>query len=374
MTTRTPQGSIALCNRNDRLLLQFPRTWFDGEQKYLSLKLPDTKANRAHAEGIIRQMEWDYLQGKLDLTYAKYFPQNQVKDSSLSIKDLWIEHCLYKSKNLKPATIHYLTKGIGRHIARCPHQQIDLALDVRDWLLSQTTPDMARRVIVCLASAVKWGIKHQKVTIAINPFTDMADDIRIEKDRPTPNAFSSEERGQIIDAFEHSPNYRHYCALVKFWFLTGCRPSEGIGLEWEQISQDCSQILFDRSIVKVNGQIVKNRRSKTNRKRNFNCQEELQSLLKDLKLNRDRNISLVFPSKSGKPIDYINFSRRAWRKTVSPLINRHSTPYNCRDTFITDQISKGVAIAVIASWCDNSVEIIEKYYFDISAIGHIKPL
>jgi integrase len=374
MAARTPHGSISLVSRNKRLWLQFPRAWFDGAQKYLSLKLPDSKDNRAYAAGIIRKMEWDYLQSCLDLTYGKYLPQTQSKDLSLSLKDLWAEYCIYKSKNLKAATIHYLISGMGRHIARCPHQQIDKALDVRDWLLAQTTPDMARRVIVCLASAVKWGIKHQKVTISINPFTEMADDIRIEKDRPIPNAFSSEERGQIIEAFEHSSNYRHYCALVKFWFLTGCRPSEGIGLEWEQISQDCSQIVFDRSIVKVNGKLVKNRRSKTNRKRSFNCQAELQSLLIDLKQQRERNSSLVFPSKSGQAIDYLNFSRRAWSKTVSPIINRHSTPYNCRDTFITDQISKGVAIAVIASWCDNSVEIIEKYYFDISAIGHIKPL
>lgn len=370
---RTPHGSIALVSAAGRLKLQLPRKWFGGKQKYLTLGLPDNPDTRLYASNIIREMEWDYLNGRLDPSFLKYFPQIQTLPTNLGIADLWADYCSYKAKNLKPSTIYYLVNGLGAHIRRCPHQAVDRALAIRDWLLDTTTPDMSRRIIAVLASAVKWGIKHQKVTIAINPFTDMSSDIRIDKERSQPNAFSPQECELILAAFWNSEHYDFYAPLVQFWLWTGCRPSEGIGLEWAQISDDCSRIVFDRSIVKVGNKFVRSYKSKNNRKRAFPCQSELQEFLLDLKPFRSHATDLVFPSKTGKPIDYTNFSHRAWDRVVSPVLNRHSTPYNCRDTFITDQIGKGVPLAIIARWCDNSVDIIEKYYFDITAIDNIKP-
>ncbi|WP_310482555.1 tyrosine-type recombinase/integrase [Chamaesiphon sp. VAR_48_metabat_403] len=373
MMARNPHGSIALVAAAGRLKLQFPRKWFDGKQKYLALGLTENPDNRLYASNLIREIEWDYLKGELDPSFRKYFPQRKPLPTNLGIGELWADYCRYKAKNLKPSTIHYLVNGLGRHIQRCPHQSVDRALEIRDWLLDTTTPDMSRRIVAVLASAVKWGIKHQKVTIAINPFTEMSSDIRIDRERSQPNAFTPQECELILAAFWDSEHYDHYATLVQFWLWTGCRPSEGIGLEWEQICHDCSKIVFDRSIVKVGNKIVKSHKSKTNRKRTFNCQPELQEFLLELKQFRKPGIDLVFPSKAGKPIDYTNFSHRAWDKVASPILNRPSTPYNCRDTFITDQIGKGVPLAIIARWCDNSVDIIEKYYFDITAIDNLTP-
>jgi integrase len=371
---RNPHGSIAICAPAGRLRLQFPRAWYGGKQKYLTLGIPDTTDNRLYASNLVRRIEWDYLQGDFDRTYAKYLPQQPSAPKSITLTQLWAEYCQYKSKSLKPASMHYLVKGIGTHLARCPHQGLESSLAVREWLLANTTPGMTRRVLSSIGTALNWGIKHQKVSVASNPFMGMAEDIRVDKPLAEANAFSSVERACVIAAFEQSLRYRHYAPLVKFWFMTGCRPSEGIGLEWEQISPDCSRILFDRSIIKIGRQTIRNQLSKNNRKRTFPCQQELQKFLLDHRQQSNRRYKLVFPSPDGKPIDYINFSRRAWDNVVDPIIDRSTTPYSCRDTFITDQIGKGIAPAIIAKWVDNSVEMIERYYFDVSAIDHIKPL
>jgi integrase len=374
MTTRTPKGSIAVVVVRGRVRLRFPRTWYAGKQKYLSLGLPDTRDNRLYGGNLAREIEWDRLKGKFDPSFVKYLEVTSEPQPSLTLAQLWAEYCQYKSKSLKPASMHYLVNAIGVHVNRCPHQGIDKALEVRTWLLEHTTAGMTRRVLSSLATVTKWGIKHQKVPTIYNPFLGMAEEIRIEKEISNANAFSAEERDRIIAAFEESPDYHHYAPLVKFWFMTGCRPSEGIGLEWAQIDRDCSKILFDRSIVKIGKTTVRNRLSKNNRKRTFPCQQALQDFLLELRARRNSKIDLVFPSKKGKPIDYMNFSSRAWDKIVDPIIDRATTPYSCRDTFITDQIGKGVSVAIIAKWVDNSVEMIEKHYFDVSAISHIKPL
>ena len=371
---RNPHGSIAICSLAGRLRLQFPRSWYGGKQKYLTLGLQDNRDNRLYADNLVREIEWDRLKGNFDPSLKKYLRTTTATSEPLTISKLWAEYCQYKSRSLKPTSMHYLTKCIGVHINRCPHQRVGMELEVRDWLLKNTTTGMTRRVLAGLASVTKWAIKHQKIPLTTNPFSGMAEDIRIDKETSLANAFSSSEREQIIAAFEQSHDYGYYAPLVKFWFLTGCLPSEGIGLEWGQLDRDCSKIVFDRSIVKIGKTTIKNKLSKNNRKRTFTCQQELQEFLLAHREQRNPRIDLVFPSKSGQPIDYMNFSCRAWDKIVDPLIDRPTTPYSCRDTFITDQIGKGVSLAVIAKWCDNSIEMIEKYYFDISAIDGLKPL
>jgi integrase len=372
--TRNPHGSIGICSTGGRLRLQFPRAWYAGEQKYFTLGLQNTSDNRLYAANLVRRIEWDYLEGTFDRTLAKYTPQQPQTNTDLSLAKLWEEYCSYKAKSVKPATIHYLTKGLGLHITRCPYQDSHKALEVRDWLLSHTTPNMSRHVIAALATAITWGIKHGKVRISINPFTGMSADIRVEKTAAAPNAFTPAERELVIQGFEQSSRYSFYAPLVNFWLMTGCRPSEAIGLTWGQITEDCLNIRFDRSLIHIAGRPVENHRSKTNRIRTFTSNDVLKEFLLDHRDRRAENTPLVFPSPTGKPIDYSNFSVRAWDKVVDPLINRPSTPYSCRDTFITDQIAKGIPIAIVAQWCDNSVRTIERHYFDVSALTHLKPL
>jgi integrase len=372
---RNPNGSISIFERRGRLYLQFPRRWFGGEQKYHALNLPDTEINRSWAQERIATMHLDYLRGEFDPTLSKYFTEiTPILATDLKLSQLWAEYCQYKSPRLKTATIFYLTSTLGHHITKCPYQAINQALEVRIWLLNHTTPAMTKRVLASLATAVKWGVKHGKIANPINPFMGMAEDIRSEKDEPHPNAFTHSERDLIIRAFESSYYYYHYSPLVKFWFLTGCRPSEGIGLEWSQINPDCSKIKFDRSIVRVGREVVRNNKSKTNRNRTFPANNELKNFLFDYRSQfLQPHTNLVFPSPTGKSIEYSNFCDRAWTRIVKPIVKRHSTPYSCRDTFITDQIAKGIPIAVIAKWCDNSVQMIEQHYLD-PTVDQLKPL
>jgi integrase len=371
--TRNPTGSISISSVGGRLRLQFPRGWYDGKQKYHALNLPDTEDNRLYATLTIRGMEWDYLNNKFDRSLSKYF-QTSPQTQDLTIADLWGEYCRYKSRSLKAASIHYNASALGRHITGCPYQNISQSLEIREWLLNHTTSAMTKRVVAALATAIGWGVKHQKLSIAVNPFVGMSQDIRVDRELPPPNAFTPEELERTIAAFRCSRYYHHYLPLVRFWFLTGCRPSEGIGLEWSQIDDEISSIRFDRSIIHLNGRVVRNSRSKTNRVRTFPINRDLRQLLEEQIAQRRSSTSLVFPAASNKPIDYTNFSHRAWVKTVEPALGRHSTPYSCRDTFITDQIGKGIPIAVIAKWCDNSVRMIETRYLDPTALDRFKPL
>jgi integrase len=112
-------------------------------------------------------------------------------------------------------------------------------------------------------------------------------------------------------------------------------------------------------------------KSKNNRIRSFPINAELRDLLEACQRSTGETFDLVFPSKDDPsiPINYQNFSKGAWGRVVDPIVDRNTTPYSCRDTFITEQIAKGIPVTIVARWVDNSPDIINKHYFDISAVS-----
>lgn len=62
-------------------------------------------------------------------------------------------------------------------------------------------------------------------------------------------------------------NVENYAMFIDFLFLTGCRPSEAIGLRVCDIDKDRSHIVFNGAIVRVQGRAVRTTGSKNNKSR-----------------------------------------------------------------------------------------------------------
>jgi integrase len=340
------------------------------------------KAARAKAQLINSDITFD----RFDSSLVKYGKQlnsvalELVSDtSSLSLRELWDRYWKDKATGCKPSYLHHVDSTYTPKIYKCPIDDISKAIAIKNWLLSITTRGITKRILIDLNACCKWGIKHKLVNFNVSPYEGMSQELgkfnwEIE---PSPNAFNQTEKEQILNAFENSEHYSYYFPLVKFWLLTGCRPSEGIGVTWGQISHDAGEIIFDRASVYVAGRIIEVKGSKNARHkkhRTFPCSESLRHLLISIRPTSYKPYQLVFPSpRLGKTINYNNFSRRAWDGVVNGLIERETTPYSCRDTFITEQINKGVPIAIVAYWVDNSVDVIQKRYFD-TKITAIRPI
>jgi integrase len=132
--------------------------------------------------------------------------------------------------------------------------------------------------------------------------------------------------------------------------------------------------------VRCGGKALVRDVTKTKKPRTFPCNATVQTSLKELKA-RSCNTSpddLVFPSRGGKAINYNDFGRRAW-KTITKSLGLETkngmatTPYCCRDTFITIQALKGHSSDVIAAWCGNSAETIRKHYLSRLALEGVLP-
>ncbi|WP_242048440.1 MULTISPECIES: site-specific integrase [Nostocaceae] len=180
-----------------------------------------------------------------------------------------------------------------------------------------------------------------------------------------------EERNAIINAFENnlfcprSSAFKHsyYTSFVKFLFLTGCRPSEAIALQWKHISQDFRQINFEQAVIKSEtGKLVR-QGLKTQERRKFPCNDSLCQLLKLNKLESASSESFIFPSPKKKVIDIDNFRGRVWKRVINGLGIEYRTLYQTRHTFITHALETGKLDAKdVGRLVGNSPEIIYQHY------------
>lgn len=343
----------------------------------------DSSATVKVARATGQQIDSDIRMERFDPALAKY--GKQYSSTSLEV-------IKPKAESIDPVTLFYKHIADKQLKAKSKQRYIQLgtvmekagiakigynALEVKQALLKVTTLGETRKILEKLSSACRWGMRHKLVNN--NPFDGIHQEMPKPKYQtdPQPNAFSPEEQEQVIQAFKmdkrRGQNYQHYAAIVEFWFLTGCRPSEAIGLTWEDIKEDCTEIHFRGSVQTLNnGQQVWSEGSKNNKTRYFPCTNRLSSLLGSIRPADAKPGSIVFPSPQGGWINYHNFQTKVWNKVVDP-IKEGTTPYCCRDTFIRRQIEKGDSIESIARWCDTSVDMIQKCYRDPGKLRHIRP-
>lgn len=343
-------------------------------------KVTDATLRIARAKA--RAIDSDITLNQFDSTLAKYGKLPAAKNLKLvespvpELRPLWDKFLDNKLPHLKAKSQEEYYK-FSLLLDKIDGDLSFDALHTKTALLKITTIDQTRRLLQYLSACCNWGIKHR--LISDNPFLGVSAEMPKRKSiaNPQPNAFTEVEREAVINAFKcdrrSGTSYSHYAAIVEFWFFTGCRPSEAIGLTWNKISFDCTQVTFNGSIQTLaDGSQVWSSGSKNNKSRAIALSNRATELLRAIAPKNYLPTALIFPSPTGKPINYNNFTKRAWNAIVDP-IKPDTTPYNCRDTFITCQLLKGIPSAIIAKWCDTSTLMIDRVYADKLKLGQCKP-
>lgn len=378
-TGKHAKGSVSVIVSHSRLQL---RVRYGGKRHYISLGLPDTAENRKHAEMKARQIELDILSDNFDATLVKYKPQAAFTVDSPDItpnvtpklSELWEKFIEYKQPQCSPNTMKYMYGVYTGYVKRLPTQDLEKASEIRDFSVKNFPLDSAKRFITRLSACCRWAM--QAKLISENPFDRMAAEIKLPKSSTDNeisdvNPFSLEERDAIINALETNQfcpkksGFKHsqYAPLIKFLFLTGCRPSEAIALQWKHIDKDFSRLTFEQ--VSINTSYGRKIRPglKTQERRRFPCNTTLKDLLKSIKPEQAHPEDLVFPSPEGKVVDLNNFRNRTWKKILAGLGIGYRKLYQTRHTFITHAIEVGKLDAKdVARLVGNSPEVIYRHY------------
>ncbi|WP_026073095.1 site-specific integrase [Nodosilinea nodulosa] len=353
---KASKGSVQVKTSNGRLQLVFS---YQGKRRYISLGFDDTVQNRKLADLKARQIELDILSGNFDATLLKYRPSSAEVAKPLtpvptptptvypSLAELWEKYTNFKRPGLSPSTLAKDFNKVSRCInLRLPTKSLKDSVAIRDWLVANKTPNAVKRYLTQFSACCDWATKSQ--LIPHNPFKGMAADIKVPKgdlEETDINPFSLEERDLIIQAFRSDRYYGVYAPFIEFLFMTGCRPSEAVALQWQYISEDFRSIRFEQAVVVSESGLVCKKGLKTQRKRTFPVNSQLAALLSSIKPEVVTSDMKVFPSPEGTWIDVHNLTNRAWRSVLSKLDGiEYRKLYQARHTFITAALETAITM------------------------------
>lgn len=412
-------GTVTVGVDKGCLRLQFPspvskKIW-NVRQKYKSLGLSDTPENRAMAQKLAAKAQMDILSDTLDITLEKYNPlalQNVSKQVKPKIPELLELYTEFVENTIKPGIDKVtLYNNYGgnylRLIKLCANANIVMdSTKIFDNLKTATTPEVARRMLNVLHNLMEWSKRRGIIERdTYNPYRAYKQDVPGKQKQKRPKhiieqglvedddyrgyrGYSPKEAEYIIEAFSSrgdTPNL--YYSFVLFLFLTGCRPSEAIGLQWGDISEDCSVITFCHVFCATTKEEkgLKTRRFNNNRRR-FPCGLRLQNFLKKMRETQGNphTKTKVFLTQKGKAINWYSFyyswaGRHDVHENTNGVIEKlakegklryYLKPYSTRHSFISWQLANGMTPANVAKIVGNSPEMIYKHY--VSADEDIK--
>jgi integrase len=143
---------------------------------------------------------------------------------------------------------------------------------------------------------------------------------------------------------------KHYREYTYFLFLTGCRPSEAIGLQPNAIDFNTGLITIQSSLARVR---LSNLSAYTRERKSCKCGETKiipipPQLSEWLQLRCNSNPDLIFTSPNGSYICDRNYRERFWKQLLNHLGIPYRVPYSTRHTFASHCVAQGIPLTEIA--------------------------
>lgn len=330
--------------QHGRLLIsfQFPaggRRWRCRE----FLGLDDTRDNRRLAARMALQIEREIAAGSFD--YAARFP------ASLRPRRLGLAS---GTKQTAPTLADYAGGWLEARRARLtPATFYDYGLIVRKHLLGT---ELAATAIDAISRSDidRWindlraaGVGPRRINMALarmRTMMRMAEEEGLIDRNPVRFVRSLREPRAAIDPFDEQESAALLAAavpgseraLLATLLLAGLRPSEALGLVWDDLDLSRRLLLVRRSRGRFGPGMTKTTASE----REVDISEPLVRELQMLD-GSARQARWLFVGPRGKPLDWTNFRGRRWPRIVAAAGVRSRPPHQCRHTFATRLLAAG---------------------------------
>ena len=253
----------------------------------------------------------------------------------LKVWDLWVQ-----SLDLAPQTLadHYAT--LRSQILKASPLSSEIS-----WLLGlKIAPATFNKKLSYLRACGNWA-KSEGLTLS-NPWLK----VKPRKgSKEIIKPFSQNEAAKIIAGFEK--NYPTWSSFTKFLFLSGCRMSEAIGLQWKHVNFERGEICICESLAqdKAGDGYERIRKStKTGSVRFLKINSELAKVLEQVSPASKNFEGLVFLNPAGTShIDSNNFRDR-WKKVLAAANIPYRRPHIIRHSFASHAIEQGTPLTGVA--------------------------
>ena len=315
--------------------------------------LKPTRANVQYAHRLAREIRARIESG--DFRLADYFPAsgavaaNTVGDQL----DNWLaaQRIEATTRAGYASAVKFWRAAIGsRGLRALRTSDILTAIADRPDLSGKTVNNYTSVLRAALDLAVLDGKLAANPAAAIEPAAHQ---------RPVPDPFDADERERIIEAIAgRYPG--HVANLIEFWFWTGLRTSEILGLPWDNVDLTKGEILVNQS--RIRGELKQRTKTSTVRLVRLNSRARAA-------LQRQRGLTQVTgaavfnnPIGGGPWANEYTVQRTYWAPTLKRLGIRYRRPYNMRHTYATAMLMAGMTPAFCAKQLGHSVEMFLRTY------------
>jgi integrase len=316
----------------------------------------DKPADLERAKTIALQMALDLTQGRFDTTLESYrvsVPVVPIKapKTLLELWDLWVLS-LDLPKDTKAD--HY--EMVRRQIVKSDPKLIETLWFTRCTLAPSTFNSRLGFLVRCLT----WGQSGNLITV--NPWLAIKPRKVIKKQvKP----FSRDELRAILEGFR--VRCAHYRPFVAFLMATGCRLSEGIGLQWKDIDFGRGTLTIGESLsILRSGNGYKRLRKETKKgtTRTLGISGPLGALLGSLGPSKGLE-ALVFLSPKGHHIG-TSALRDKWRLVLKDAGIPYRGLHTLRHTCLSMALEEGTSLTGVAYLAGHrTVQMV------ISTYGHL---
>ncbi|MBV9826604.1 MAG: site-specific integrase [Alphaproteobacteria bacterium] len=186
----------------------------------------------------------------------------------------------------------------------------------------------------------------------------MPSNLARRRSRPKKAILTPQQIGVIVAAAQADPEHGIYYA---FPFLAGTRPSEQLGLHWDDVDFEQGVIRICR-IQERDGSLTEMTKTAAGT-RDVPMGPTLKAMLLDWRIRCPRHrgeLERVFPGPGrlqpwpkprlcgGGPLLYQNFLHRYWRPVFARLGSPYVTPHSARHSFISTLQAKGIEVGLVA--------------------------
>ena len=219
---------------------------------------------------------------------------------------------------------------------------------VESWISQRQQEKMPigtiRKILVSMGQIFKYAARHQYITY--NPFQD-AERPKARREKFAIRVLRPAEINKFLGAVKD----QKYRTLFLLAVMSGARQGEILGLKWADIDWENSQVSIQRTFNKRAWYDVKTETSR----RKIDIGPSVLAELKRWKLACPPNrLNLVFPNRSGQPINYSNMINRYYQPALQAAKLGHVRFHDLRHTYASLLIEQGENIKYIQSQLGHS--------------------
>jgi len=261
--------------------------------------------------------------------------ESDKNPSLVEIWDAWVAD-LDLPPQTKAGHYHFMRRQIVK--AGNP-----LSLDTAWFTASTLAPASYNSRLWLLKKMSAWAVVGN--LLSTNPWLKIK---QRKKAKEVIRPFSQEETTKIIVGFEEA--YPAWAPFAKFLFLSGCRMSEAIGLQWKHVDFRRQEICICESLplLPLSNYERERKSTKTGSVRFLEVNAELAKLLEQVKPASAKPDELVFtnPTQTNH-VDSHNFRNR-WIKVLKDADIPYRRPHIIRHSFASHAIEQGIPLTGVA--------------------------